>query len=262
MSILSTILEAKALWVDERKRQCPIAKLPPRDDEIRNFYAALAAPIKNNQRVQAIAEIKRASPSAGPIRPGANPADMASQYEANSAAAISVLTCHQFFDGHLEFLASARAATTQAPLLRKDFIIDPYQIAEAYSAGADAILLIVCALEKAQLKALHACAAEFGLGVLTEIHNQDEAETALAAGARVIGVNHRNLATFEIDLGLTERLAPNVPDGVLLIAESGIRSGADVDRLATAGAHGILVGESLMRAPNPGKALADLIWRQ
>ncbi len=208
--------------------------------------------------VRVIAEIKRASPSAGPIRPGADPAAVAREYAAAGAAAISVLTDERFFDGHLRFLAAVRAAVG-LPLLRKDFIVDPYQVVEARAAGADAVLLIAAALEPPALAGLLAEAARLGMDALVEIHRETEAEVALAAGARLIGVNHRDLATFTIDMDLTARLAPRLPAGAVLVAESGIRTAADVRRLGEAGAHAVLVGETLMRAPSPGAALAELL---
>ncbi len=261
MSILATILEAKRREVASRKVSHPVSMMVERRSPIRGFYEALAAPLPSHQRAAVIAEIKRASPSAGAIRADADPAEIALAYERAGASAISVLTDREFFDGRLEFLSLARSATEKTPLLRKDFIVDPYQVSESHAAGADALLLIVSALAGGALAELHACASEAGLGVLTEIHDEAEAERALAAGARVIGVNHRNLATFEIDLGLTERLAPQVPADVVLIAESGIRTSADVDRVRYAGAKGVLVGETLMRAAQPGQALTDLVMR-
>src|SRR5690606_5330528 len=179
-------------------------------------------------------------------------------YQAGGAAAISVLTDERFFDGRLGFLAAARAAAT-LPLLRKDFVIDPYQVVEARAAGADGVLLIVAALDGALLSELVAAAAEWQLDALVEVHDEAEAEVALAAGARLVGVNHRDLRTFEIDMGLTARLAPRCPPEVVLVAESGIRTAADARALAGAGAHAILVGEALMRQPSPGRALAELL---
>jgi indole-3-glycerol phosphate synthase len=205
-----------------------------------------------------LAEIKRASPSAGAIRPGADPAAIAREYAAAGAAALSVLTDQRFFDGHLDFLARARAAVP-LPLLRKDFIVDPYQVFEARAAGADAILLIVAALEPAQLAALLAESTRLGMDTLVEVHDEDEADVALAAGARLVGVNHRDLRTFTVDMGLTARIAPRLPPAVVLVAESGIRTADDLRAVGDAGAHAVLVGEALMRAPSPGDALARLV---
>ena len=204
-----------------------------------------------------LAEIKRASPSAGPIRAGADPAEIAAEYAEAGAAAISVLTDRDFFDGDLAFLARCRARVG-VPLLRKDFIIDAYQIAEARAAGADAILLIVAALAKAQLGELMQAAEHYGLDALVEVHTLAEAETALACGVQLLGVNHRDLKTFAIDMSLTGAIAPSLPPGTVLVAESGIRTAADVKLLGAVGAHAVLVGESLMRAPSPGAALREL----
>jgi indole-3-glycerol phosphate synthase len=224
----------------------------------RPFRAALARPAGAPMRV--IAEIKRASPSAGPIRPGADPADIAREYAAAGATAISVLTDKRFFDGDLAYLGVARRACS-LPLLRKDFIIDPIQIAEARAAGADAVLLIAAAFPAGEVE-LSACilvAEGLGLDTLVEVHDEAELDQALAAHAQLIGVNHRNLRTFEIDMSLTERIAKKLPASTVLVAESGIRTAADVRRLGDAGAHAVLVGEQLMRAPSPGAALRELL---
>ncbi len=208
--------------------------------------------------MRVLAEVKRASPSAGPIRPGADPAAIAAAYAAAGAAAISVLTDRRFFDGDLAFLARCRAAVP-LPLLRKDFVVDPYQVAESRAAGADAILLIAAALAPAQLAELAAAARGHGLDVLVEVHGEDELPAALASGATLIGINHRDLKTMKMDLSLTPALAPRLPPGVVLVAESGIRTAEDVARLGAAGAHAVLVGEHLMRAPSPGAALRELL---
>ena len=258
-SILAEILRHKRAEVAAASAERPLAAVEAAAraaGPVRAFAAALRRPAGAPVRV--VAEIKRASPSAGPIRAGADPAAIAREYAAAGAAAISVLTDERFFDGRLEFLARVRAAVG-CPLLRKDFVIDRYQVVEARAAGADAVLLIAAALEPDQLADLLAEATRQELDALVEIHREAEAEVALAAGARLIGVNHRDLATFEIDMGLTERLAPRLPADAVLVAESGIRSPADLHRLADAGAHAVLVGELLMRAPSPGAALAELL---
>lgn len=224
----------------------------------RPFRAVLARPAGAPMRV--IAEIKRASPSAGPIRPGADPAVIAREYASAGATAISVLTDKTYFDGDLAFLGVARRACS-VPLLRKDFIIDPLQIAEARAAGADAVLLIAAAFPAGEVR-LSDCvlvAAGLGLDALVEVHDEAELDQALAARATLIGVNHRNLKTFEIDMTLTERIAKKVPSGTVLVAESGIRTCDDIKRLGDAGAHAVLVGESLMREPSPGVALRELM---
>jgi indole-3-glycerol phosphate synthase len=209
------------------------------------------------QPVRVLAEIKRASPSAGPIRPNADPADIAEHYAAGGAAAISVLTDRVYFDGELGFLARCRDRVS-LPLLRKDFVIDAYQIAEARAAGADAILLIVAALANAQLAELVAAAEDYELDALVEVHDVREATAALAAGATLVGVNHRDLRTFHIDMSLTGAIAPMLPPSTVLVAESGIRTAADVQLLGAVGAHAVLVGEQLMRAADPGEALRAL----
>ena len=223
---------------------------------VRPFAAALRRP--PGAPIRVLAEIKRASPSAGAIRPDADPAEIAADYAGAGAAAISVLTDRQFFAGELGFLAKVRERVA-LPLLRKDFTIDAYQIAEARAAGADAVLLIVAALEQSQLAELHAAAASYQLDALVEVHDLREADIAVAVGATLIGVNHRDLRTFTMDMTLTSQIAPRVPPGAVLVGESGIRSAADVRALADAGAHAVLVGEHLMRASSPGAALRELL---
>ena len=222
----------------------------------RGLHAALSRP--PGAPVRVLAEIKRASPSAGAIRAGADPAAIAAEYEAAGASAISVLTDREFFDGDLTFLAACREAVA-VPLLRKDFIVDAYQIAEARAAGADAVLLIVAALAKSQLVELLQAAAGYELDALVEVHDAREAETAIACGVQLLGVNHRDLRTFSIDMSLTGAIAPMLPPGTALVAESGIRNAADVKLLGAVGAHAVLVGEHLMRAASPGAALRELL---
>ncbi|MGE0871605.1 MAG: indole-3-glycerol phosphate synthase TrpC [Kofleriaceae bacterium] len=256
--MLDRILRAKAIEVAAAKQRTSLAELDAkirRCEPARGLKRALARPAGAPVRV--LAEVKRASPSAGPIRPGADPAEVAAEYADAGASAISVLTDREFFDGALEFLASCRARVP-VPLLRKDFIIDSYQVAEARAAGADAVLLIVAALSPAQLAELLAAATSVGLDALVEIHDRAEADVALAAGTTLLGINHRNLKTLEIDMSLTPAIAPQLPPGVVLVAESGIRTAADVSQLGAAGAHAVLVGEHLMRAASPGAALRAL----
>jgi len=257
-NILTTILAKKAEEVRAARLERPVAglmsdaKLAP---AARGLARALRRPL--GEPVRVLAEIKRASPSAGPIRPGADPVEIARDYAAGGAAALSVLTDRTFFDGDLGFLPRVRAAV-ELPLLRKDFVIDPYQIYEAAAAGADGVLLIVAALDASLLAELHACADECGLDTLVEVHDVREAELALKLDAQLIGVNHRDLRTFEIDMSLTGVIAKLVPPEVVLVAESGIRVAADVQLLGAVGAHAVLVGEQLMRAPSPGDALRTL----
>jgi indole-3-glycerol phosphate synthase len=259
MSILAEILAAKRVEVAAARRKWPLGDVEAAAaaaPEPRSLADALRRP--PGGPIRALAEIKRASPSAGPIRPGADAAAIAREYAAGGAAAVSVLTDARFFDGSLAALGAVRSAI-DLPLLRKDFLVDPYQVVEARASGADAVLLIVAALEGGALVELAATALSLGMDVLVEVHSEAELARALATGAAQIGVNHRDLRSFGIDMGLTARLRPGVPDGCVLVAESGIRTPADVRALAGAGADAILVGETLMRAPSPGAALARLL---
>jgi indole-3-glycerol phosphate synthase len=208
--------------------------------------------------VACIAEFKRRSPSAGWIRQGADVAEVTARYAAGGAAALSVLTDEPFFGGTLDDLGAARAATA-VPILRKDFVVDAYQIAEARAAGADAVLLIVAALSDAEIAALLEAAARAGLETLVEAHDAAEARRAVAAGAAIIGINNRDLRTFNVDRELAIRLRGEIPPGRVVVAESGIRDAADVARLRAAGVDAMLVGETLMRAPDPGAALGALL---
>ncbi len=258
MSILAKILADKGPEVEAAMRAHPpseIEALARQQPKARDFASALRRAA--NQPMRFICEFKRASPSAGPIAKGAMPEPTVREYEEAGAGAISVLTDETYFDGRLEFLARVKAAVG-IPVLRKDFIVHPYQIAEARAHGADAVLLIVSALDGSQLSELYQCTREWGLRALVEVHDEEEAERAAKIGAEVIGVNHRNLATFEIDLGLTGRLAKRMPKDCVLVGESGIRTRDDVVQLREAGAHAVLIGESLMRAESPGRALLEM----
>ena len=216
------------------------------------FRSALAGP-----GINVVAECKRRSPSRGLLRADYDPAAIAAAYERAGAAAVSVLTEPTFFDGDLAHLEAVRSAVS-LPLLRKDFIVDRYQLLEARAAGADAILLIVAALTRDELIALGREAQALGLDALVEVHDEDELDRALAAGADLIGVNNRNLRTLEVDVDASLRLARRIPRGVVTVAESGLRSRADLDRLSAAGYHAFLVGERLMTAADPGLALTAL----
>ncbi|MHB8926604.1 MAG: indole-3-glycerol phosphate synthase TrpC [Bacillota bacterium] len=224
----------------------------------RGFLRALAAP----DGVQVIGEIKRASPSRGLIRPDFDPAAIARAYEAAGAACVSVLTDQRYFRGELRYLSALRAVTG-LPLLRKDFIIDEVQVYEARAAGADGILLIVAAFSgpsagnrrPGDLDRLADLAWSVGLDILVETHTAEELDLALAAGFELIGINNRDLATFETDLEVTLRLAPRVPSTKTVVSESGIRTPDDVRRVAAAGVKAVLVGEALMRGPDPGATL-------
>jgi indole-3-glycerol phosphate synthase len=235
---------------DEAARQAP-----PRD-----FAGALRAKVAAGQAA-VIAEIKKASPSKGVIRADFHPADIARSYAQGdgrvSAACLSVLTDRQFFQGAPEYLAQARAAC-DLPVLRKDFIIDPYQVYEARAMGADAVLLIVAALRDAQLAELEAAARALGMAVLVETHDAEELARALRLQTPLIGINNRNLRNFEVSLDTTVRLLSDIPAERLPVTESGIATPADVARLRNAGVHAFLVGETFMRAPEPGQALAAL----
>lgn len=207
--------------------------------------------------MQVIAEVKRASPSVGEIDGGLDPGRLAKLYAEAGAAAISVLTDGPGFGGSLEDLAVVRSAV-KVPILRKDFIIDRYQLLEAAAAGADAVLLIVAALPTDRLLALMEASEALGLSTLIEVHDEQELDCALRCEARVIGVNNRNLKTFEVDLAVSERLLANIPDNVRCIAESGVKGPAEAQRLRAAGAANLLVGEALVRAANPAQLLTAL----
>lgn len=222
----------------------------------RGFAAALRRASAAGPAV--IAELKKASPSRGVIRGSFHVAALASQLESAGAAALSVLTEENNFQGSLANLCEASAAA-ELPCLRKDFIVDEFQLLESRANRADAVLLIVAALDPAELRRLHAVAREFSLDVLCEVHDEDELGRALDLGCDIIGVNNRDLRTFQVDLNTAVRLGRNIPPGVLKVAESGLQSGADIRRLRDAGYEAFLIGESLMRADFPGEALKELL---
>jgi indole-3-glycerol phosphate synthase len=224
-----------------------------RDDPIRGLRAGLASQASPS----ILAEIKRRSPSRGEIRPDFDPVACARAYQEGGAAALSVLTDFASFGGELAFLDAIRPHVS-LPILRKDFVLDPYQVDETRACGGDAVLLIVAALSAESLAALQTRARARGLDALVEVHDEAELEVALAAGADLVGINHRDLRTFEVDLSLSERLAPRVPEGVLVVAESGIFTHDHVLQLERAGARAFLVGESLMREPDLVQALRKL----
>lgn len=258
-TILDKIVATKRLEIEAAKRAASEAALrarlgdaPPR----RDFFAALSAagPIK------LIAEVKKASPSVGLIRADFDPVAIARTYAAHGAACLSVLTDEPYFQGRLEYLSAIRAAV-DLPLLRKDFILDTYQLVEARLAGADAVLLIAECLDDCNLRKLHDAALELGLAPLVELYEPANLPRVLAAGATLIGVNNRDLRTFEVDLEHTLRIRRDVPDNCVLVGESGIRTRADVEWLEAAGVDAILVGESLMREPDIGAAVDRLLGR-
>jgi indole-3-glycerol phosphate synthase len=253
--ILDDILAHKREEVAARRHASPRAALrdrPAWSAPRRGFRAALAA----RRAPAVIAELKRASPSRGTIRTGYDPGELAAGYAAAGATALSVLTDERFFGGALAHLEVARTRAG-LPCLRKDFVVDAYQIDEARAWGADAILLIAAALPPSLGRELLAGAAEAGLDALVEVHDEAEMAWAAEAGATLVGVNNRDLTTFTVSLATTERLAPQAPAGALLVAESGIRSAADVRRMVAAGAHAVRVGEAFMERPDPGAALAE-----
>ncbi len=260
-NVLAQILDHKRREIEAAVRVAPPEQMArqaeARADPTRGFRRALAT----GPRPRIIAEIKRRSPSKGEIRPDFEPVGCARSYAEGGAAALSVLTDAHYFGGHLDFLEKVRGAV-ELPLLRKDFLLEAYQVDEARVRGADAVLLIVAAFQGAgradALAALRARAGELGLDTLVEVHDEEELELALAVGADLVGVNNRDLRTFVTDLAVTERLAPRLPEGVLLVAESGICTPADVARLEAAGARACLVGEALMREPDLAEALRRL----
>jgi len=265
MNILDTIVEQKKV---------EIARLPQREITAadlrsalqarggrRDFAAALRTPRTGS--VALIAEVKKASPSAGVICADFDPVRIAQEYEAAGASCLSVLTDERFFQGSLSYLRQIRQRVG-LPLLRKDFVIDERQILEAIEWGADAVLLIVSILSDAALKKFHALTTDAGLGALVEVHDEGELDRALAAGAQIIGVNNRDLKTFKVDLATTEHLAEKLrhsrqSQGKVLVAESGIHTRADVERLARCGARAILVGESLMKHGNISAKATELL---
>jgi indole-3-glycerol phosphate synthase len=271
-TVLARILQSTRVEVAQRERELPRAVLERRIEEPasepvasggvaqaggasgpRGFRAALARP-----GIAVIAEFKRRSPSAGVLRGEPDLAEIVDAYVRGGARALSVLTEQPNFGGSLEDLRTARSLC-ELPLLRKDFIVDDYQLIEAREAGADAVLLIVAALSDEQLASLHARASELALDVLVEVHDRSELDRALALGAESIGVNNRDLRDFSVDVSRTHALCGAIPDGVLVVSESGIASATQLHELASDGVDAVLVGESLMRADDPARALGELL---
>jgi indole-3-glycerol phosphate synthase len=256
MTVLDDIVAGVRADLAEREQHSPLAQVqeqaaaaPPARDPMPGFAAA---------GVSVIAEVKRSSPSRGGLAPIADPAALAREYAAGGAAAVSVLTEQRRFGGSLQDLREVRRAV-DVPVLRKDFIVSPYQLWEARAAGADLALLIVAALTQPELFALAETAADAGLTTLVEVHDDAEVDRAVAAGASLIGVNARNLRTLEVQPGTFARVAPTIPDGVVKVAESGIRGPDDVREYAAAGADVVLVGESLVTGDDPRAAVARLV---
>ena len=258
MNKLDEIVAHKRVEVAEQKRQRPLVQLeralkerPP----VRDFAQAILRPGK----LGLIAEVKRASPSAGSIRPKADAVEVAKIYHRAGAQALSVLTDTQFFSGSLKDLTGVREEVP-LPVLRKDFLLEEYQILEAAAAGADAVLLIAAILDRPALKRLLALTADLGLEALVEVHAEPELAQALEAGARILGINNRNLATLEVDLKTTERLIRRLPkEGKVIVSESGIRSRSDVEFLERLGVHAVLIGEELMASPDIAKRIQELM---
>ncbi|WP_312370860.1 indole-3-glycerol phosphate synthase TrpC [Stenotrophomonas sp.] len=259
--ILNTILARKAQEVAERSARVPLAELQARLADappVRGFANALNAAIANGDPA-VIAEVKKASPSKGVIRPDFHPADIAVSYEFGGASCLSVLTDVDFFQGADLYLQQAREACT-LPVLRKDFVIDPYQIYEARVLGADCILLIVSALDDQQLADLSNLALQLGMDVLVEVHDIDELERAIQVPVPLVGINNRNLRTFEVSLDNTLSMKDAVPRDRLLVTESGIMGPADVKLMRDAGVNAFLVGETFMRVEEPGEGLRQLFF--
>jgi indole-3-glycerol phosphate synthase len=254
--ILATIAAHVREVVAVRRRESPVTALRERPRyraPTRGFAKALAG---TQRRI--VAEVKKASPSKGLIRADFDPVAIAKDYAAHGASAISVLTEERFFQGDLAYLEQIHASVT-VPLLRKDFMLDPYQIVEAKSFGADAVLFIAAMLDGQLMGELRQQASELQLDSLVEVHSEKELEAALDAGAQLIGINNRDLKTFAVSLATTERLAPLVPAGIPAVCESGIDSIEQIRRVETFGVHAFLIGESLMRGPEPGAKLSELL---
>jgi indole-3-glycerol phosphate synthase len=261
MGFLAEIIERKRLSLERAKSLVRADELRAKALDVRATAEPrrLRAALERNERLNVIAEIKRASPSKGEIRAGADPAVIAHSYEEAGAAATSVLTEEERFRGSLADLRAVRNAV-RLPVLRKDFLFDEYQIYESAAAGADALLLIVAALEDEKLsRLLHMTENELGMDALVEVHTSDELRRALACGAKIVGVNNRDLHSFEVSLDVSAELARNIPGNVLSVSESGLHVRSDLDRLRSLGFRGFLIGESLMRAADPGEALRELL---
>lgn len=260
-TILKTIIERKWQEVKQRSANVSLAELEKaakQADPVRGFHQALANKVEQGLPA-IISEIKKASPSKGVIREDFRPAEIAQSYEQAGAACLSVLTDVDFFQGADEYLQQARDAVA-LPVIRKDFMVDPYQIVEARAINADCILLIVSALEDGQMAELNACAKELGMDVLVEVHDAHELERALKLPSPLLGINNRNLHTFEVSLNNTFDLLKDIPDDILLVTESGIATPDDVKIMRNHDVHSFLVGEAFMRAENPGDELRALFF--
>jgi indole-3-glycerol phosphate synthase len=256
--LLRTIVAATERIVEIRREQESLAALERRAAGAVPRGPLFEAALGRADRVNVIAECKRRSPSRGVLAVDYDPVSIARQYAAGGAAAISVLTEPTFFDGSLAHLSAVRAAV-DVPLLRKDFVVDEYQLLEARAAGADAVLLIVAALEQPALQRLQRQAWGLGLATLVEVHNDEEVLRAIDSGARIIGVNNRNLRTLSVDVDASYRLAARIPHGAMAVSESGLQSRADLEKLSAAGYRAFLIGERFMTDPSPAEAIATLI---
>ena len=259
--ILQRILQRKQEEISDRRGKRPetdLRDLVAGQDAPRGFVQALRDKNALGQPA-VIAEIKKASPSKGVIRENFYPADIARSYQSGGAACLSVLTDRDFFQGHEDYLQQARAAC-ELPVIRKDFIVDPYQVIEARAIGADCILLIVAALDDARMSDLFLQAGELGMDVLVEVHDGEELERALRLNLDLVGINNRNLRTFETSLSTTIDLLPSIPDGVTVVTESGILARQDVELMQENQVNTFLVGEAFMRAEDPGQALQELFF--
>jgi indole-3-glycerol phosphate synthase len=254
--ILATIAEHVRGVVERRRRETPLAAL--RDRPLFSAPARGFAHSLSGSKRRIIAEVKKGSPSKGLIRSDFDPVAIAKDYAAGGASAISILTEERFFQGSLLYLERIRSAVA-IPLLRKDFMLDPYQIVEAKAYGADAVLFIAALLDAGLLRELREQATELSLDALIEVHTEIELETAVSAGAQLIGINNRDLKTFDVSLSTTERLAPLLPANMPVVCESGIDSVEQIRRVERLGIHVFLIGESLMRAPEPQKKLSELL---
>ena len=262
-TVLKKILDTKHSEIAERSKSRPLAEVKAQaldtdPDELRGFYQAMRNKVEAGLPA-VIAEIKKASPSKGILREHFIPEKIAESYEKGGAACLSILTDRDYFQGHEDYLKTARAACS-LPVIRKDFLIDPYHIYEARTLNADCVLLIVSALSQMQLQDLEGLAHELGMDVLVEVHDAQELETALTLTTPLVGINNRNLHTFDVTLQTTFDLLPSVPNDRLLVTESGILTKADVQLMRDNQVHAFLVGEAFMRAEDPGEALGELFY--
>lgn len=256
--LLTEILEATRRDLAARRERLPVSQIERQARDRAPGGDRFVAEISRSGRVNVIAECKRRSPSRGVLRAAYEPSSIAYRYQSAGAAAVSVLTEPRFFDGALEHLAAVREAVG-LPVLRKDFIVDEYQLLEARAAGADAVLLISAALSGRELKTLLARTGDLGMAALVEVHDRADLDRAVDAGATLIGVNSRDLRTLKVDLTMSSRLIEHIPRGAIAVAESGIRSRDDLVRLSGQGFRAFLVGECLMASPDPGLALRELM---